>query len=257
MWDDWPGSTCHVRSVYAASSQAITIKLHNDSDTEDDPPAATSSGVNLFRRTSTGLLSNRPPLDGDDDVAKELHERLLLRNESTKKVVIETIYRESDEAKHNVQVWTNANDLASARPLLKKVSQIISSATIIRDDEPRCASLAGQRSAFHGQVSSSRGKCTKSTLLLRLKLQPVSSIANNDSRQVTFEFRVTYSIHLRGCTTINTPNIAARRIPHIALAEDYLRLPLAGRFTGPECVRHCGPIRQGGSVRQTKCLFRD
>jgi len=56
-----------------------------------------------------------------DDVAKELHERLLLRNESTKKVVIESIYKESDEAKHNVGVFTQANTLADARPLLKRV----------------------------------------------------------------------------------------------------------------------------------------
>ena len=56
-----------------------------------------------------------------DDVARELHERLLLRNESTKKVVIESIYRESEEGTHNVNVFTNAPTLAEARPLLKKV----------------------------------------------------------------------------------------------------------------------------------------
>ncbi|KAG5648328.1 hypothetical protein DXG03_004900 [Asterophora parasitica] len=39
-----------------------------------------------------------------DEVARELHEKLLLRNESTKKVVIESIYKESEEAKHNVAV---------------------------------------------------------------------------------------------------------------------------------------------------------
>jgi hypothetical protein len=56
-----------------------------------------------------------------DDVARELHEKLLLRNESTKKVVIESIYRESEEAKHNVAVFTQAPSLAEARPLLKRV----------------------------------------------------------------------------------------------------------------------------------------
>ncbi|KAH7097618.1 elongation factor-2 kinase [Auriculariales sp. MPI-PUGE-AT-0066] len=56
-----------------------------------------------------------------DDVARELHEKLLLRNESTKKVVFENIYRESDEAKHNVSVFQNAPNLNAARPLLKKV----------------------------------------------------------------------------------------------------------------------------------------
>ncbi|KAG6842000.1 hypothetical protein C0991_004491 [Blastosporella zonata] len=55
-----------------------------------------------------------------DDVARELHEKLLLRNESTKKVVIESIYRESEEATHNVAVFTQAPSLAEARPLLKR-----------------------------------------------------------------------------------------------------------------------------------------
>ncbi|TEB18409.1 elongation factor-2 kinase [Coprinellus micaceus] len=56
-----------------------------------------------------------------DDVARELHEKLLLRNESTKKVVIESIYKESEEAKHNVAVFSQAPSLAEARPLLKRV----------------------------------------------------------------------------------------------------------------------------------------
>jgi len=56
-----------------------------------------------------------------DDVARELHEKLLLRNESTKKVVVESIYRESAEATHNVETFTHAPSLAEAKPLLKKV----------------------------------------------------------------------------------------------------------------------------------------
>ncbi|KAF8827533.1 hypothetical protein HHX47_DHR4000374 [Lentinula edodes] len=56
-----------------------------------------------------------------DDVARELHERLLLRNESTKKVVIESIYKDSEESRHNVAVFTAAPSLADARPLLKRV----------------------------------------------------------------------------------------------------------------------------------------
>lgn len=59
-----------------------------------------------------------------DDVARELHEKLLLRNESTKRVVIESIYRESEEAAHNVQVFLNAPNLKEARPLLKRVSYV-------------------------------------------------------------------------------------------------------------------------------------
>ncbi|KAH8104715.1 elongation factor-2 kinase [Cristinia sonorae] len=67
---------------------------------------------------SQRILGNNESVD---DVARELHERLLLRNESTKKVVIESIYRESEEAKHNVQVYMQAPSLAEARPLLRRV----------------------------------------------------------------------------------------------------------------------------------------
>ena len=71
---------------------------------------------------SQRILGNNESVD---DVARELHERLLLRNESTKRVVIESIYREIDEAKHNVQVYMNAASLADARPLLKRVCALI------------------------------------------------------------------------------------------------------------------------------------
>ncbi|KZT73931.1 hypothetical protein DAEQUDRAFT_761875 [Daedalea quercina L-15889] len=67
---------------------------------------------------SQRILGNNESVD---DVARELHERLLLRNESTKRVVIESIYRDSEEAKHNVSVYMNSNSLADARPHLKRV----------------------------------------------------------------------------------------------------------------------------------------
>ena len=57
-----------------------------------------------------------------DDVAKALHEALLLRNETTKTVKIKNIYRECPEAVHNVEVWKSANTIADARPHLKKVT---------------------------------------------------------------------------------------------------------------------------------------
>ncbi|SNX82481.1 uncharacterized protein MEPE_01187 [Melanopsichium pennsylvanicum] len=57
-----------------------------------------------------------------DDVARELHERLLLRNESTKQLYIESIYRETDESRHNIQVWATAPDLATAKPNIKRVA---------------------------------------------------------------------------------------------------------------------------------------
>lgn len=66
------------------------------------------------------ILGNQESVD---DVARELHEKLLLRNENTKKVVFENIYRESPEATHNVQVFTEAPSLTAARPLLRKVNK--------------------------------------------------------------------------------------------------------------------------------------
>lgn len=56
-----------------------------------------------------------------DDVARELHEKLLLRNESTKHIVIENIYRDIPEAVHNVQVWLAAASIQDAKPQLKRV----------------------------------------------------------------------------------------------------------------------------------------
>lgn len=57
-----------------------------------------------------------------DDVARELHERLLLRNESTQKLVVENIYRESDESRHNVKIWSEAPNLQAVRGHLLRVS---------------------------------------------------------------------------------------------------------------------------------------
>jgi len=56
-----------------------------------------------------------------DDVARELHEKLLLRNESTQSLVVENIYRDSDEARHNVKVWSEAPNIQAARPFLQKI----------------------------------------------------------------------------------------------------------------------------------------
>ena len=67
-----------------------------------------------------------------DDVARELHERLLLRNESTKKVVIESIYRDSEEAAHNVEFFMTAPSLAEARSRLRKVRFKITIYFVIR-----------------------------------------------------------------------------------------------------------------------------
>ena len=93
------------------------------------------------------ILGNQESVD---DVARELHEKLLLRNESTKKVVFENIYRESAEAKHNVQVFSEAPNLTAARPLLKKVSL-----DCMRVTEPQLIirGITGSGESLHRKVS--------------------------------------------------------------------------------------------------------
>ena len=86
-----------------------------------------------------------------DEVARELHEKLLLRNESTKKVVIESIYKDCEEAKHNVQVFIQAPSLAEARPLLKRVRRLIR----CHFSHKRLTKSKGTRHTFHREISAS------------------------------------------------------------------------------------------------------
>ncbi|KAI0643170.1 hypothetical protein C8Q79DRAFT_981920 [Trametes meyenii] len=90
---------------------------------------------------SQRILGNNESVD---DVARELHERLLLRNESTKKVVIESIYRDSEEAKHNVSVYMQAPALSDARPHLKRVPGTRFT------DKYLHARMASSRSSYYG-----------------------------------------------------------------------------------------------------------
>lgn len=92
-------------------------------------------GMAVAERVHSGL-------ETVDDVARELHSKLLLRNESTKQLVVESIHvrsfrarsgtsleltlshrtqRDTPEARHNVEVFTHAESLAAAKPQLKKV----------------------------------------------------------------------------------------------------------------------------------------
>lgn len=57
-----------------------------------------------------------------DDVAKDLHDKLMLRNESTKQLIVEDIYRDCHEARNNVEVWSTVQTLAEAKPHLLKVT---------------------------------------------------------------------------------------------------------------------------------------
>jgi hypothetical protein len=78
------------------------------------------------------ILNNNESVD---DVARELHERLLLRNESTKKVVIESIYRDSEESTHNVETFMQAPSLADARPHLRKVPHLFLQMSCVLTDD--------------------------------------------------------------------------------------------------------------------------
>ncbi|KDE06311.1 hypothetical protein MVLG_03350 [Microbotryum lychnidis-dioicae p1A1 Lamole] len=56
-----------------------------------------------------------------DDIALELHQKLLLRGEETKQLKFEPIHRETPEAQHNVQVLTTSPTLQHAKSQLKKI----------------------------------------------------------------------------------------------------------------------------------------
>jgi hypothetical protein len=77
------------------------------------------------RMRTMSLESSSGGEDIMDEVTRELHQSLRLRNESTKQLYIESIYRESEASDHNIKVWTQSPDLATAKPHLKRVSRLL------------------------------------------------------------------------------------------------------------------------------------
>ena len=57
---------------------------------------------------------------------RELHERLMLRNEQTKQVRLPEVYIEDDNAKANVSTWMNSQFIHEAVPNLLPVSLLVS-----------------------------------------------------------------------------------------------------------------------------------
>ena len=55
-------------------------------------------------------------------ISRELHERLMLRNEQTKQVRLPEVYIEDDNAKANVSTWMNSQFIHEAVPNLLPVS---------------------------------------------------------------------------------------------------------------------------------------
>ncbi|KAA1136399.1 hypothetical protein PGTUg99_030556 [Puccinia graminis f. sp. tritici] len=137
-----------------------------------------------------------------DDIAKELHEKLLLRNESTKQLIVEDIYRDSPEARHNVEVWSNAFDIQAAKPNLKR---IIGSRFTDKY-------LQSRYSAASTTASSSAARIYPLPLPSRKKVGTGSTrrrtSTSSPSRQVISDFKVfstntpkTFSDHSRSSTS--------------------------------------------------------
>jgi len=70
-----------------------------------------------------GGCSVSPPTDKSSElISRELHERLMLRNEQTKQVRLPEVYIEDDNAKANVSTWMNSQFIHEAVPNLLPVS---------------------------------------------------------------------------------------------------------------------------------------
>lgn len=108
--------------IIAAAGEAMALdRLHREIG---DEVAERLRSLSLAGAGADPSASAQPPPPSDmlmDEVARDLHQRLLLRNESTKQLVIETIYRDTEESRSNVEVWSTAPDVMSARPHLQKV----------------------------------------------------------------------------------------------------------------------------------------
>jgi len=54
---------------------------------------------------------------------RELHERLMLRNEQTKQIQLPEVYIEHEDAKKNVATWMNAQFITEAAPKIINASE--------------------------------------------------------------------------------------------------------------------------------------
>lgn len=117
-----------------------------------------------------------------DDVARELHEKLLLRNESTKKVVIESIYKESPEATHNVAVFTHAASLHEAKSQLKRVQGTRFTEKYL------IARQTANRSLYSYPYSPHTSSRSERTSYSVPSTSPTSAIASSPPRKVVTDF---------------------------------------------------------------------
>lgn len=59
---------------------------------------------------------------GSELICRELHERLMLRNEQTKQIRLPEVYKEDENGKANVQTWMNSQYIFDAVPKLLPVN---------------------------------------------------------------------------------------------------------------------------------------
>lgn len=109
--------------IIAAAGEAMALdRLHREIGDEVAERLRSLSLAGAGADPSAQAAAPPPPSDLlMDEVARDLHQRLLLRNESTKQIVIESIYRETEDSRNNVEVWSTAPDVGAARPHVTKV----------------------------------------------------------------------------------------------------------------------------------------
>lgn len=108
-------------AIIAAAGEAMALdRLHRE---VGDEVAERLKSLSLEAAASNNASSsNNNASDLMDQVARDLHQRLLLRNESTKQLVIESIYRDSEDSRRNIEIWSTASDVKTARPHIVKIT---------------------------------------------------------------------------------------------------------------------------------------
>ncbi|KAL7420446.1 hypothetical protein Q5752_004396 [Cryptotrichosporon argae] len=75
----------------------------------------------IGREVAQRIKEKGQSMQSVEEVAHELHERLLLRNEQTKQVHLPDVYIVSDDSKKNVSTWMEAATIADAAPNIVQV----------------------------------------------------------------------------------------------------------------------------------------
>ncbi|CAK9784954.1 hypothetical protein CC85DRAFT_243105 [Cutaneotrichosporon oleaginosum] len=76
----------------------------------------------IGREVAQRIKEKGETLQSVEEVAQELHERLLLRNEQTKQVHLPDVYIQTDASRKNVSAWMNAQYIYEAAPNILPVA---------------------------------------------------------------------------------------------------------------------------------------